>query len=200
MIHALPGMGADERMFPSSWNKLPDFVTHNWKSCFGKKTLPAVAETICTTGAIGDGDSLVGASLGGMVACEITKIRKIKALFLIGSAIHKDEISSILRTLHPLAKVAPFDWLRISAEKIPHQLAQMFADSDPDFIRAMCAAIFDWQGLAETTTKVYRIHGQHDLVIPAPKSADLILKGGHLISISHASNCVQFIQNQLMGK
>ena len=193
-------MGADQRMFPLPWSKLPCIFTHNWKSCFDQNTLSGVAETLCKNGKIEDGDSLVGASLGGMVACEIAKIRKIKTLFLVGSAVHRDEISNVLRTLHPLAKIAPIEWLRLSAEKIPLELAQMFADSNPAFIRAMCNAIFDWPGLNKTTTKIYRIHGQHDLVIPLPKNADLILKGGHLISISHASECVQFIQSRLINE
>jgi hypothetical protein len=197
MIHALPGMGADERMFPSPWNSLPGFVGHNWKPCANKKSLAAVAETICTAGSINDGDSLIGASLGGMVACEITKVRKIKTLYLIGSATHKEEINSILQILHPLAPVAPIDWLRFSAGKIPHELSQMFADADPSFIRAMCAAIFQWQGLADSSARVYRIHGKYDLVIPPPKNVDLSLNGGHLISITHATECVNFMLNQL---
>lgn len=196
MIHALPGMGADERMFPLPWINLPGFVSHNWKSCAGEKTLAGVAATICKTGAIKDGDSLIGASLGGMVACEITKIRKINTLYLVGSATHKVEINRILQFLHPLATVAPIDWLRFSAGKIPHEFAQMFAETDSTFIRAMCPAIFQWQGLADTSTKILRIHGLHDLVIPPPKNMDLSLDGGHLISITHATDCVAFIQRQ----
>jgi pimeloyl-ACP methyl ester carboxylesterase len=197
MIHALPGMGADERMFPPPWNSLPGFVTHNWKSWSGENTLSDMAETLCKNGFINDGDSLIGASLGGMVACEITKLRKIEKLFLVGSASHKDEINCILKALHPLAKIAPIDWLCFSSGKIPHDLTQMFAGANADFIRTMCAAIFDWPGLIQTKTQVYRIHGQNDLVIPPPKFADLFLNGGHLISITHAPACVDFIQNHI---
>jgi pimeloyl-ACP methyl ester carboxylesterase len=197
MIHALPGMGADERMFPSPWNNLPNFAAHNWKVCCHEKSLVGVAKTLCSAGAIADGDSLIGASLGGMVACEIAKIRKIKKLFLVGSAIHAEEINGVLQMFHPLAKIAPIDWLRLSAGKVPHELAHMFAEADPDFIRAMCLAVFDWEGLGITDTQIYRIHGQHDLVIPPPKNADLLLKGGHLISTSHAAECVRFIRDRL---
>jgi len=189
-------MGADERMFPLPWANLPGFVGHNWKSCTGEQTLAGVAATICKTGSIKDGDSLIGASLGGMVACEITKIRKINTLYLVGSATHKEEINRILQFLHPLAPVAPVDWLRFSAGKIPHEFAQMFAEADSTFIRAMCPAIFQWQGLADTGTKIHRIHGRHDLVIPPPKNMDLPLDGGHLIAITHASECVEYIRNQ----
>jgi hypothetical protein len=70
----------------------------------------------------------------------------------------------------------------------------MFAGSEASFVRAMCAAIFEWEGLGASATKVCRIHGKHDLVIPPPPSADLLLDGGHVISISHAWECVEFIR------
>jgi hypothetical protein len=58
----------------------------------------------------------------------------------------------------------------------------------------MCSAIFQWNGLGVTSTKVFRIHGKHDLVIPPPKQADLLLDGGHLVSMTHAEECVAFIK------
>ena len=143
---------------------------------------------------IRDGDTLVGSSLGGMVACEITKIRKIPVLYLIASATRKEEVSVLLATILPFARLAPIDWLRFSAGKIPTELAQMFAGSEGSFLRAMCSAVFEWDGLGVSGTKVYRIHGRHDLVIPPPPSVDLSLDGGHLISISHAQACVEFIK------
>ena len=30
MIHALPGMGADHRMYPEPWSSLPEFAAHDW--------------------------------------------------------------------------------------------------------------------------------------------------------------------------
>ena len=149
---------------------------------------------MCEARNIRDGDSLVGSSLGGMVACEIAKIRKIKTLYLVGSATRKEEVSTLLAILHPLAQVAPFDWLRFSAGKVPNELAQMFADTESSFVRAMCAAIFKWEGLGTSATKVYRLHGKHDLVVPPPIKADLLLDGGHLISITHAKQCVDYIR------
>jgi hypothetical protein len=129
-----------------------------------------------------------------MVACEITKIHKIPVLYLIGSAIRKEEVSSFLAAVHPLARLAPLDWLRASAGKVPNELAQMFAEAETSFVRAMCAAVFEWNGLGVSKTKVYRIHGTHDLIIPPPPRVNLLLNGGHLISMSHAQDCVEFIR------
>lgn len=35
MIHALPGMGADHRMYPAPWTSIPDLVTHDCKNIPG---------------------------------------------------------------------------------------------------------------------------------------------------------------------
>ena len=197
MIHALSGMGADQRMYPPPWSSLPGFIAHDWMRYSSEQSLAAVAQSMCVACRIQDGDTLVGASLGGMVACEITKLRKIPALFLIGSTTEKEGVSRILTALHPMAQVTPFGWFQAVASKLPVEVAQMFAGMDPSFVRAMCAAIFEWKGLGVSPTKVYRIHGRFDLVIPPPPRVDLLLNGGHLISRSHAKECTTFIQKTL---
>ena len=73
----------------------------------------------------------------------------------------------------------------------------MFAESDPEFVRAMCTAIFQWDGLGETNTKVFRLHGRHDLVIPPPPRVDLLLEGGHLVAMTHAEECAEFVMRSL---
>lgn len=201
MIHALPGMGTDHRMYPAPWPNIPDFLPHDWMHYSGEQNLSEIALSMCSACQINDGDDLIGASLGGMVACEITKIRKISRLYLIGSAIQKEEISSLIMVLHPLAQIAPIDWLRISAGEFPLDLAQMFANAEPSFVWAMCSAIFKWEGLGPSTTRVFRIHGRHDFVIPPPQHVDLLIDGGHLISMTHAVECTKFIManNRLHG-
>lgn len=190
-------MGADKRMYPEPWSTLPDFVAHDWPRHQGEMTLADTARSVVERYEIRDGDSLVGSSLGGMVACEIASIRKIHTLYLIGSATDKQEINRLLAVLHPLANLAPLDWLRFSAGKIPLELARMFAGMEASFIRAMCAAVFQWEGLTASPERIFRIHGKLDLVIPPPARADLLLTGGHLISMSHAGECVEFVRDSL---
>lgn len=200
MIQALPGMGADRRMYPSAWHALPQFVARDWVHYSGEKSLAEIARSMCGSCDISDGDILVGSSLGGMVACEITKLRRIPVLFLVGSAVRREEVSPLLAVLSPLARIAPIEWVRMSAGKIPHDFAQMFAGIESSFVRSMCAAIFEWSGLGESSTHVFRIHGKRDLIIPPPRDADLLLDGGHLISMTHAPECVEFIRaNRISG-
>ena len=193
MIHGFPGMGADSRMYPSPWNTLPSFIAHDWPSYESEISIADVARKIADKHLIRDGDSLVGSSLGGIVACEIAKIRRITTLFLIGSAVRKTEVSSFLSILRPLVDIAPIKWIQFSAGKIPSDLTQMFSDVDDLFIRAMCHAIFDWEGFDSSNTKIFRIHGLHDYIIPSPKHADLLFDGGHLLSMTHAKECVAAI-------
>lgn len=157
---------------------MPGFVAHDWLPNAGERSIPEVARAMADGCGIQDGDSLVGASLGGIVAGEVCKLRNIERLFLVGSAVSKGEISGWLSALYPLAQVAPIEWIQFSAGKIPGELSQMFAGVDAAFMRAMCRAIFEWEGLGKTETKVFRIHGKRDLVIPPPEDADLLIDGG----------------------
>lgn len=197
MIHALSGMGADHRMFPGPWGDLPEFRAHDWVTSPGIKSIRQLAEAMAEAGGIADGDVLVGCSLGGMVAGEITKIRKIPALFLVGSAVRKEEMSRWVAKLHPLADKVPMDWLKTFAGKLPSEAAAMLADADPGFIRRMCPAIFQWEGLGRTDARVWRVHGRKDLMIPPPPKCDLLLGGGHLIAMTHAKECAAFVAQHL---
>ncbi|MFO1475170.1 MAG: hypothetical protein U1F98_00790 [Verrucomicrobiota bacterium] len=197
MIHALPGMGADRRMFPRPWESLPSFAAHNWPPYRGERDLPALARQVVEHFGIQDQDTVIGASLGGMVACEIARIRNLRALFLVGSATHRQEINRFFSLLHPLAAVTPWKTLRRAARHLPHDFTLMFADSDTDFVRAMCHAVFQWKGLHSSSTPCYRLHGRKDRIIPCPPAPDLALEGGHLISMTHAAECAAFIANQL---
>lgn len=193
-LHALPGMGADRRMFPAPWNRLAGFVAHDWPAHEGEVTLTQIAESVCTKAGIHDGDSLIGTSLGGMVATEITRLRKIRSLYLVASAVHPHEINALLRALRPLAARAPTEWLSQSAGSIPHELARMFASVDPKFVRAACLAMLAWNGCTPLAARLFRIHGRRDWVIPASHDCDLLIDGGHLIAMTHAEECVAFIE------
>lgn len=84
---------------------------------------------------------------------------------------------------------------------MPGELMQMFEASQADFIRAMCAAIFEWDGLNEDVITPLRIHGRSDRVIPLPKEVDLVLDGGHLIAMTHSEECVRFlIERTVVGR
>ena len=194
MIYVLPGMGADSTMYRDDWRTLEQCAFLHWPAFAGEKSLHAIAEKIVNEAGIADGSTVVGSSLGGMVACEIARIRKLRGLILIGSAIRNAEISGILATLHPLADYAPLEFLLKAAGSLPHELTEMFSRGQADFIRGACRAIFKWNGLDESLITPRGIHGRWDRVIYPPAKVDKLLDGGHLIAWTHPKECVEFVR------
>ncbi len=55
-------------MYPAPRSILPEFVAHDWPSHSSATSLAALAAVMCAVRGIKDGDTLVGCSLGGLVA------------------------------------------------------------------------------------------------------------------------------------
>lgn len=199
MIFVLPGMGADSSMFTGAWRQLPRAVFIDWPPCTGETTLAEIAARIIQTYAIADDSVVIGTSLGGMVACEIANQRRLRRLILIASAAHPAEINPLLTALRPLARFAPVSALRWSAPSVPGELAAMFSRVQPDFLRASIRAVFQWPGICPSLPHPLRIHGRRDLVIPPPPAPDLLLDGRHLIAMTHARECCDFITAALQS-
>jgi pimeloyl-ACP methyl ester carboxylesterase len=197
MMFVLPGMGADSDMFIGSWRLIPDAVFIDWPPYQGEQTLAEIALRVVDSCNIPNDSVVIGASLGGMVAGEIAKLRRLRRLVLIGSAIHPKEISTLLTALHPLAKHAPVSLLQMLSTSVPGELADMFARANPEFIRAAIQAISKWDGIDTAQPPPLRIHGKHDRVIPLPDRTDLALNGGHLIAMTHARECCDFVVKAL---
>jgi pimeloyl-ACP methyl ester carboxylesterase len=189
-------MGADQRMYQGIWRQLDHTSFLDWSAGSSATTIREVAEEVIRTTDLGQGSTLIGSSFGGMVICEIARLRPVKRLILVGSAPNSAEVSGLLRWLHPLIDLAPLALAQALSGKMPTDLSIMFNDADADFIRRMCRAVFVWEGLANSDVPVHRIHGRHDRVIPPPTDAHLI-DGGHLIAMTHAAECVRIIETIL---
>lgn len=193
MIHIYPAMGTTSAMYGSQWKKEIHGVFHDWPQWKGEATIGELAERILVEHSIEDGDVLIGSSLGGMVAGEIARKRRLELVVLIGSAVSPGEIRKSLGNLHPLIDLLPLSFVRACSGRLPSDLAKMFYESEPEFVRAMIKAIFKWEGV-DPSTRLLRIHGTRDLVIPPPKEVDLLVRGGHFIAMTHAGTCIQKIK------
>lgn len=196
-IFILPGMGADESMYPGPWHSLPNTVFLRWPQYAGEESIDAVVWRMVAEHEIIPGSVVIGSSLGGMVGCEIANRMQLSALFLIGSACEPSEVNRVLGALHPLANMVPFRQLQTLVGKLPPAYGELFTSADPEFVRSMCHAIFKWNGLQRGVPRPVRLHGIHDLVIPCPANVDLRVDGGHMISLTHPTECVNFIRQRL---
>jgi pimeloyl-ACP methyl ester carboxylesterase len=196
MNHFLPGMGADGGMYAGPWRTIPDSNFIDWPEYRGETELRQVARRVVDENDIGDGDTIVGSSLGGMIACEIATLIKPRRLILLGGVCHPDEINGLLRLMHPLANLTPFQFLGGLSASVPGELARMFTGVDAEFVRAMCLAVFRWRGLSSDAIRPVRIHGALDLVVPLPDGVDKAIPDAvHLIAMTHAEECVAWLKD-----
>jgi hypothetical protein len=122
-----------------------------------------------------------------------------KAVILLGSAMNAREVQGLLAMLSPLAAAAPITIVQALVGKHPNLMSTMFADSNPDFIRAMCAYLRLWSGHNGPTGKIFRLHGKKDHVIPCPTTGcEVIETAGHLLAITHAAETAAFLQRAYM--
>ena len=195
MIYTLPGMGANSNMYSGPWLEIQNMKFLDWPKFRGEKSLSEVAERVICENDISRSDSVAGSSLGGMVALEIADKLKNERVFLFGSAVTKTEINPLLRLLSPFAEVTPINFIQTIAGKYPNDVLSMFSTSDPNFIRSMCKAVADWQGFSGDQNIIKRVHGENDKVIACHSKCKIIENGGHLIAITHAHECIEFLKN-----
>ena len=153
---------------------------------------------------------LGGVSLGGMLAYEIARHVKPRAVVLIASCRTRRGIRGFFRAaghIWPIVpagafKVAKFisiPALRMFGELMPEHrrlCAQMFSEMDSRFMHWAISAILNWNPTPLVQTPVYQIHGAHDRIIPLKCVApdEILPHGGHLINLTHADAVNTYIQ------
>ena len=193
----LPGMGATSAMYDTLRSEFEFEVNFiEWPEYEEETTYAEVARRVIEKNEISDGDIVGGSSLGGMVALEIAKSLRSEAVVLLGSAINRQEVQGILSVLSPLAAVTPVSLIQILAGKYNSLVAQMFSESNPEFIRAMCSHLPSWSGYNGPMESIFRLHGRRDHVIPCPAiGSEIVESAGHLLAITHPKECGVFLGN-----
>ena len=101
----------------------------------------------------------------------------------------------MLSLLSPLANAAPVTIIQALVGKHRSLVSSMFADADPEFIRAMCAYLPSWDGYHGPAEKIFRLHGKKDHVIPCPTSGcEIVEEAGHLLAITHPAETAVFME------
>ena len=186
-------MGATSAMYDGPWRALPDAIFLDWPALSGDITFAAVADHFIAQHNIGPGDSLIGTSLGGIVALEIARRSLCNTVTLISSAVSPKEINSILLGLAPLSSVTPLRFMQHFSSSCG-EMGRMFAEVDARFVRSACLELSIWPGLSDGHgLRIHRVHGRHDRIIACPAEPDLELPGGHLIAMTQAEACAEFV-------
>ena len=182
-------MGADHRMYGGPWLDCSDHHYLDWPNDYVPSSIQDLAQHIAKTLDYIP-DAIIGSSLGGMVALEMADFLQVRHVVLLGSAVTSNEINPILRAFGPLAQLTPFTLAKVLAGISSSLLSRMYAQQNPNFIKAMIPAALHWSYAG--AAKIYRIHGIKDHVISC-SNPNVRIRGGHLIAMTHAAECVSAI-------
>lgn len=197
--YILPGIGADATMYGPAFKNVQDVQCLDWPIYHNEKSIKDISIRIIREYNIDSSDIVGGSSLGGIVAAEIAKNVEVKKIVLIGSTLTAENISPILKKLSVLSEIVPIHLIQAFAGKASlidkNNLLKMFSTVDSAFIKAMCKAVFEWEGNPLPQCDYSHIHGAKDFIIYPPKTgAKIIDDGGHLIALSHEEEVAEFIR------
>lgn len=207
-IVLLPGLGADHRLFEEQKAALPNVVVPSWPELDPNESLPAFAKRVAESLPKSELLYVGGSSFGGMVALEVAALLRPKGVLLIGSCRGPEALGSAARGLGTFVPAAPtffFEprpWLlnlvvarfgRLSPEQRTLFLS-MAATKSAAFLKWGVRAILSWRP-TPVAVPVRHIHGDADHVIPIGNvSPDRVIPGGgHLLSLTHATEVNAFI-------
>lgn len=207
----LPGLGCDGRLFEPQRPAFPDLIVPPWITPEVNETLPHYAERLASTIVpTGRGPLILGGmSLGGMMAYEVARHLRPRAVVQIATCRDRRGLRQLWRASVPL-----LDWLPVGTWSIAKMLAPpvvtvagcfgardrklavtMFQEMDSAFMHWALAALLRWDPLPLPDIPVFQIHGRRDFLIPANcVEADVYIPdGGHMINITHAEQVNAFL-------
>ena len=203
-IYVIPGLGADSSLF--SAYSFPDFHLKviEWIDPLADEALEDYAVRLSTV--ISEiNPIIIGVSFGGMLAVEISRLRKDAMLIILSSATSYRQIPWLYRKiaasgiihLSPACLLQRSGWavnqffgVRTNVGKA--LLSQILKNTSPRFTKWAVTAIGKWQG-DYGDTKALRLHGRSDLILPAPKNKDYLLEGGHFVIFEKAAEINRLI-------
>ena len=208
-IYCLPGLGADHRLFSKlkvDTNLIPikyiNAETADTAETYAEKLLDQIKE---------DNPILMGVSLGGILAIEISKRVPVQKLILISTIKSKNELPPYFSLLDHL----PFDisktaaWFKnygellkpfynkINKEEMDLFKSMLIATPD-DFINSGVGAVSHWKNETIETDHIH-IHGSYDLVFPTKwvNNYTEIKSGSHFMVVDKADQISPIINEQL---
>ncbi|NOQ74998.1 MAG: alpha/beta hydrolase [Crocinitomix sp.] len=157
---------------------------------------------------------LIGASLGGMLATEMTAFIKPKCTIIISSAKNRRELPFRYRFQKhfPVYKLVPAVLVKFGA-KILQPLVEldrnkekaifkaMLNDKDPKFLSRTVHMIVNWKR-TNYPENIIHIHGDNDHTLPIKNvNYDHLIEGGsHMMSLTRAMEINQLILDILTAK
>lgn len=211
-IYCIPGLSLDHRLF----NKLNILEAElhfiDWIKAEGKESIKSYAKRLAEKLPKDEKISLMGVSLGGIIAVEISQIREIEKLFLISTVKNKEEMPNYMSWLNNLPsnnnmamrlgidatiKLKPYyDNADSSGNKL---FKEMMKAADVDFVNWGIHQVAQWKFKEKLKTPFLHIHGTNDLIFPIKHIDQAItIKGGsHFTVYNEAEKISKIISREI---
>jgi pimeloyl-ACP methyl ester carboxylesterase len=204
-VMLIPGMGADHRLFDGIQLSGHQVVRTNWIPHHTTDDLQAYAARFAAHYAITSNDTLIGVSMGGIIAGTMAQVVAPRRLVRISSCTSTRQLSPMISAVGSLGRITPFEIARLLPQGLLPQHRQlalaMFEEQDMGFIRWACSAIMRWPGVPDRPDAVV-IHGSADRVFPLrrqPRVDVVVPDGGHLMVLDRAAEVEAAILAYLPG-
>ncbi len=210
-VYFISGLAADSRVF--KYIKLPEgfeAIYLDWITPAKNETLESYALRLAAPIDSREPFALVGLSMGGMIAAEITKTLKPEACVLLCSVPTYKHFPTHFKWAYVLRlhRLLPVSVIKLASilkrgftadNKADQQLIRLvIRDSDPKFIRWAMHAILSWRN--ETIPdSLWHIHGSKDEILPIryTRPTHTVKGGNHLMIMSKAPELNVFLEEVL---
>ena len=214
-IYLIAGLGADSRLFKNI--KFPpgyEVVLINWHVPAVNDTLVTYAQNIIDQNNIQDNSIVLGVSLGGIIATEIAKKKKLSKIILISSIKTDSEAPWYFKFFRglPVYKAIPGKLMTyvgflirpVFGNMAPEDLQlfkSMLRNSSPVFLKWAMYAVLHWRNNI-VPDNLYHIIGDKDLVFPYIhiKNPTAIVKGGTHIMVFDRANEINNLLAEILLK
>lgn len=211
-IYLIPGLGADKRMYQSQLRVLPGAQVLEHLPPFKGQTLAQYAQRLAPAIDTSQPFTLIGTSLGGMLAQELAQYVKPQKIILIASVKGRNELPAFIRSmrylnLHRLITGNMFKSVNnLAARRLDSRgdspaadlIKAMIDDASPQFITWAINAVINWHPLPHTTNIIH-IHGSNDTLFPVSliKNPVIIKGGSHVMNITMSDEVNQALLTAL---
>ena len=212
-VYLIAGQGSDYRIFKNLTIDTSRFDVHylSWITPEKKETMTSFARKMAAQIDTTQPFSIVGVSLGGMVACEMKRFLNPKKVIIISSAKTRKELPGQYKFQKyvPLNKITPKKLIKRSVLFLQPRVEKdrkledatcdsMLNDKDPVFLKRTINLIVNWESISVDSTIVH-IHGNNDNTIPI-KNVDcnyIIKNGSHMMTLTKPKEISIILNNEL---
>ncbi|WP_417600612.1 alpha/beta hydrolase [Owenweeksia hongkongensis] len=206
-VYLIPGQGSDYRIFK---NLKLDSIKYemcyvNWEIPEEGETMSGFARQLAAQIDTSKSFYLVGVSLGGMIAVEMSKFLNPEKVILVSSAKCRDELPFQYRLQKsiPVYRAVPSAWVKQLSfvaqpifepdRRLEKETCNAMLDSkSPVFLKRTINMITNWNQQDCLPNNVFHIHGDNDHTIPINNvNCDVVIKNGSHMMMLTQTRAVQ---------